>query len=180
MAFGGSQKVLPDRQMQPIQNQLYIFNCDGNHGWNRVFPMICLALVLAGCSYSRGKLAGLPDLACPASPNCVSTQASDSEHRLSPFPYSGSTDSAMSCLKKAIRDIPRSRIVEDKPTSLSAEFQSLIFRFVDDADFRINKTKTMIEFRSTARVGYYDFGVNRRRMENLRIKFRKRCHAYEK
>ena len=137
-AFGNSHKAIPDRQMQIIKNQLHKLNRDGDHGWNGVFPMILLALVLAGCSYSSGKPAGLPDMACPASPNCVSTRAKDPSQRISPFRYSGHSDSAISCLKQAILDIPRSRVVEEKSAFLWAEFQSLIFRFVDDAEFRLN------------------------------------------
>lgn len=146
------------------------------------FSMLFLALVLAGCASLTlgGKAVDLPDLACPTSPNCVSTQAKDPGHRVSPFLYSGDPQSAFSCLKQAILDMPRSRIVEENSRSLRAEFQSLIFRFVDDGEFRLNETKAMIEFRSASRVGYYDFGVNRRRIENLRERFQTKCHADEK
>ena len=172
--------ALPDRQMDITKNQSHISNDDWNQAFTGIFSMIFLALVLSGYSYSRGKTTGLPDLECPSSPNCVSTQARDSGHHVSSFPYSGDPDSARNCLKQAILEIPRSRVVEEKSASLRAEFKSRIFRFIDDAEFRLNKTKSMIGFRSSSRAGYYDFGVNRQRIEKLRIEFRKRCNANKK
>jgi uncharacterized protein (DUF1499 family) len=67
--------------------------------------------------------------------------------------------------------MPRSRVVEEKSGLLRAEFQTRILGFVDDVEFRLNRPKKTIDFRSASRVGYYDFGVNRVRMEKLRIEF---------
>jgi len=53
---------------------------------------------------------------------------------------------------------------------IHATFTSLIFRFVDDVEFVIDDSAKQIQFRSASRVGRNDFGVNRRRIEQLRDK----------
>ena len=45
---------------------------------------------------------------------------------------------------------------------------SLLARFVDDVEILFDDATKSIHFRSAARTGYYDFGVNRRRMEEVR------------
>jgi uncharacterized protein (DUF1499 family) len=47
------------------------------------------------------------------------------------------------------------------------EVTSLIFRFVDDVEFLIDRQKKRIDFRSASRVGHSDLGVNRRRMNAI-------------
>ena len=113
-----------------------------------------------------GKLA-----ACPASPNCVSSQADDAEHRIDAIRYEGNKVDAMAKLKRAIATLPRAAIVTESAGYLHVECTSLIFRFVDDVEFGIDEPKRTIHFRSASRVGRSDFGVNRKRMETLRRAF---------
>jgi uncharacterized protein (DUF1499 family) len=47
------------------------------------------------------------------------------------------------------------------------EFRSALFRFVDDVEFVLDDSARVIHFRSASRAGYYDFGVNRRRMQEI-------------
>jgi len=42
---------------------------------------------------------------------------------------------------------------------------------VDDVEFLFDDNARRIDIRSAARVGYSDFGVNRRRMEEIRRRF---------
>ncbi|HEY6084419.1 MAG TPA: DUF1499 domain-containing protein [Nitrospira sp.] len=44
----------------------------------------------------------------------------------------------------------------------------MLLRFVDDVEFLFDDDTKTIHFRSASRVGYGDFGVNRRRMEEIR------------
>ncbi len=76
----------------------------------------------------------------------------------------------MQRLSGVIRDMPRSKIVESKPNYLRAEFRSTLFRFVDDIEFMINDTPGVMHVRSASRAGYWDLGVNRRRVEQIRVK----------
>ena len=114
----------------------------------------------------EGKLA-----ACPASPNCVSTQAADAEHRIDAIRYEGSQADALAKLKRAIATLPRAAIVTESADYLHVECTSLIFRFVDDVEFWIDEPSRTIHFRSASRVGHSDFGVNRQRMEAIRRAF---------
>jgi len=54
---------------------------------------------------------------------------------------------------------------------LRAEFRSAILRFVDDVEFLFSADQSVIDVRSASRVGYYDFGMNRRRIEDIRKKW---------
>lgn len=108
---------------------------------------------------------------CPDTPNCVSTLASDRMHAIAPLTYDGRGDDAQSALRTVIEKMPRSKIVADEPGYLHVEFRSLIFRFVDDVEFVVDDDAKVVHFRSAARMGRGDLGVNRRRMERIRRAF---------
>jgi uncharacterized protein (DUF1499 family) len=105
---------------------------------------------------------------CPPSPNCVSTQAADPGHRMEPIPLTEAPDATMRQIEELIAAMPRTKIVTRRDDYLHAEFRSAIFRFVDDVEFLIDPQQQLIHFRSASRAGYSDFGVNRRRMEQIR------------
>jgi uncharacterized protein (DUF1499 family) len=109
---------------------------------------------------------------CPRTPNCVSTQAADPRRRMEPIPYSGPLAQARERLLSALRAEPRTRIVQQGPESLKVECRSALFRYVDDVDLVFDDRAKQIHFRSASRVGHWDLGVNRRRMERLRRRFR--------
>ena len=112
-----------------------------------------------------GKLA-----ACPDSPNCVSTQATDSEQKMSPIALA-TTDTNQAAIKKIKsvidKHFSRAKLISEKENYLHYEFTSLIFRFVDDVEFYVNTDKQQIDFRSAARVGHSDLGKNRKRMQKI-------------
>ena len=107
---------------------------------------------------------------CPDSPNCVSTlaPAQDSRHAIDPYRYSKARSDAKVVLKAIIGGLPRTKLVEEEDGYLHYEFTSLLLRFVDDVEFLFDEASKRIHFRSASRVGYGDFGVNRRRMEHIR------------
>jgi len=104
---------------------------------------------------------------CPSNPNCVSTQSGDPRRRMEPIPFSGPRESAQSRLRKVLLAMPRSEITHEEPGYLAASFRSRIFGFVDEAEFVFDESTGIIHFRSAACTGYYDFGVNRSRMERI-------------
>ena len=110
---------------------------------------------------------------CPESPNCVSSESTDPTNHINPINYDGSDNDVMKRLIDVVRDMPRSTIVESKPKYFRAEFRSTFFRFVDDVEFLINETSGVIHVRSASRVGYWDLGVNRRRVEYIRAQLEK-------
>lgn len=108
---------------------------------------------------------------CRRTPNCVSTQAADPAKKMDPIPYTGALDEARARLLRVLRAYPRTKIVQEGPVALKAECRSRIFRFVDDVDFAFDDQAKAIHFRSASRLGRRDFGVNRKRMEEIRRLF---------
>ncbi len=107
---------------------------------------------------------------CPNSPNCVSSQATDKAHFIAPFKIIGQINAASVALKNALLSQERVIITEETENTLHAEATSLIFRFVDDVDVILDSEARLFHIRSASRMGYGDFGVNRKRVENLRAK----------
>lgn len=112
---------------------------------------------------------------CPDSPNCVNTQASESdkEHFIRPILYSGTKEVAMERMLEIIQSTPRTEILKSEDNYLHVTFTSALFRFTDDVEFYFPSDKQEIHFRSASRVGYSDLGANRKRMEDIREKFGK-------
>ena len=108
---------------------------------------------------------------CPGSPNCVSSLDSDEKHFIRPLTYSATQKNAYQKLVHIIESEPRARIVARKANYINVEFKSRIFGFVDDVEFFFPLDQPVIHARSASRKGYYDFGVNRRRIEAIRNSF---------
>jgi uncharacterized protein (DUF1499 family) len=135
-------------------------------------PASLLGVILALVSPALLSGGTAPILApCPASPNCVSSRAEDSEHHTAPLRFTGEASLAWKRLQSALEAQPRLTIVEDTGDYLHAEARSLVFRFVDDVEFVLDPEAHIIGVRSASRVGYSDFGVNRRRVERIRKAF---------
>lgn len=107
----------------------------------------------------------------PASPNCVSTQASERSHWIEPISFEAAPSTAMQTLVRIVSEYSGSNIIEQEGNYLYAEFRSPLFRFVDDVEFLIEPESNRIHFRSASRVGHSDLGANRKRMEKIRTLF---------
>lgn len=110
---------------------------------------------------------------CPASPNCVSTQAAadDGENFIAPITFSGSSADAKARLLALLKEMPRTTILANEGNYIQTEMRTAIMRYVDDVEFFIDEASQTIQFRSASRVGYGDMGMNRKRMEEIRGKF---------
>lgn len=99
---------------------------------------------------------------CKPSPNCVSSHAdpSDAEHAIAPI------RGTMDAVRHAVNAMPRTTIVTDTASYLHAEFRTRLMGYVDDVEFLVEGG--VVHVRSCSRVGRYDFGVNRSRVEALR------------
>jgi len=100
---------------------------------------------------------------CPKSPNCVSTQATDEKQKIEPINYSGSLIDAKAKIIGIINSLKRSKIITNEDNYVHIEFRTATFRFVDDVEFLFDDKEKVIHFRSRARMGYSDMGVNRKR-----------------
>lgn len=105
---------------------------------------------------------------CPSSPNCVSTLGQTENHAIAPYRYEKTLAEAKAVLKQVFGELSRTELVQEEEVSLHYEVRSFLFRFVDDVEFLFDDATKTIHFRSASRVGYSDFGVNRKRMEEVR------------
>ncbi|MBW4641497.1 MAG: DUF1499 domain-containing protein [Goleter apudmare HA4340-LM2] len=110
--------------------------------------------------------------ACPASPNCVVSQDGDAKHSIDAIAYHVDREKARETLLKVLGVVPRTEIVEKTDDYIHALSKSRIFQFVDDVEFYFPADESVIHVRSASRLGDSDFGVNRRRIEQIRLALR--------
>ncbi|EDX84637.1 conserved hypothetical protein [Synechococcus sp. PCC 7335] len=113
-----------------------------------------------------GKLAD-----CPTTPNCVVSQNADEEHAIAPIIYKGEREAAKANIVDILGVVPRTKIVEETDNYILAESESRLMGFVDDTEFYFPADKNVIQVRAAARMGESDLGVNRRRVEQIRLAF---------
>ena len=131
--------------------------------------MSILTSILAACAGERPDNLGVRGgrlTACPHSPNCVSSQATDTAHRIAPLAFTEAPESAFARLKQTLVRRGDSTIVEERPGYLRVEFRTVLF--VDDGEFLLDGEQRLIHVRSASRLGYSDLGKNRSRLEELR------------
>lgn len=106
---------------------------------------------------------------CPSTPNCVVSQGGDREHQIAPIVYQGDRPQAYQALVQVLGVVPRTEIIKQTDDYIRAESRSRIFGFVDDVEFYFPATEPVIQMRSASRLGESDLGVNRRRLEQIRL-----------
>ena len=125
-------------------------------------------------------MAGVPDnlglknqllSPCPGTPNCVSSQEKNSQHRIQPITFEGSLELAKERLHRVINSMRGTRIITQDVVYWHVEFTTQLLRFIDDVEFYFDGSQSLIHVRSASRQGYWDLGVNRRRVETIRSRF---------
>jgi uncharacterized protein (DUF1499 family) len=106
--------------------------------------------------------------ACPATPNCIGSQESDSQHSAEALALA---PGGIAKLTTIVEGIEGAQIIETRDDYLYAEISSSLFGFVDDLEFWVNPDAQRIEVRSGARLGESDLGVNSKRLELIRSQF---------
>ena len=127
-----------------------------------------LLISFASCSVPDLGLRDGRLTSCPGSPNCVSSLAEDDGHRVDAFPLVKSGDETRAGLEAIIAAMSRTVLMKKEGHYLRFQFTTLIFRFKDDVEFHIVPADKLVHVRSSSRVGYYDFGVNRARVDAIR------------
>ncbi|OOY54011.1 hypothetical protein BOW16_00440 [Solemya velum gill symbiont] len=124
-----------------------------------------------GKSSRSGAPAGVIDgklAICPGTSNCVCSEYNQGPNYIEPMGY----------LELAGRDISDIALIvqsmggtlqEQTEDYLSSTFESSLFGFTDDLEVRIDRQQEMMHFRSSSRVGRNDLGVNRQRVEKLKL-----------
>lgn len=67
-----------------------------------------------------------------------------------------------------IRSMGRAEVISEEPGYIYAEFSTKGMGCVDDGEFNFDLEPQVIHFRSSARLPYFDWGVNRKPMELIR------------
>jgi uncharacterized protein (DUF1499 family) len=106
------------------------------------------------------------------SPNCVSSQAEpdDTVHYIAPIKFTGNAAAAMTKLRGIVDATERTSVVKQEADYLYAEYKSNLLGFVDDVEFLVSQKDGVIHVRSASRLGRRDFGVNRERIESIRVR----------
>jgi uncharacterized protein (DUF1499 family) len=140
-----------------------------------ILPFLAIGFMLmTGCQQTVSVTTGLKDgklRPCPDKHSCVCTQDRSERHRIDPIRYAGTQEETREKLLMVVRHMAQSTLVKADPDYIHVEFRSSFFEFVDDVEFLFDDEAKLIHFRSAARKGYYDFGVNRKRMEEIRKRF---------
>ena len=134
--------------------------------------LVCLLAILSIISRSKpsvGIVAGRLR-PCSAKPNCVCSEDEDMRSYVEPLVIIESPQSDWEKAKRVIREMG-GKIVREEDCYLWATFSTRIFRFIDDMELRLDEENKVIHVRSSSRVGYSDMGANRRRVEDLRLRF---------
>lgn len=108
--------------------------------------------------------------ACPSAPHCVSSLEQDSDKYIAPISVRSEADWLQ--LQQLVLAMPRTDLAEQSDNYLHAVATSAIMRFKDDIELVYSRAHNKVDVRSSSRIGYYDFGVNRQRIESLRAQLK--------
>ena len=111
---------------------------------------------------------------CHRSPNCVSSEARDDAHRVEPLRLASDPAEGWRTLVEVVDALPRTKIVTREDGYVHAECRSALLGFVDDLELQLRADEGVVAVRSASRLGYSDLGVNRKRVDDLRRRLKKR------
>ena len=136
-------------------------------------PLFVLAstVILFGCSNADTDNVLLPDRSmqpCREKPNCVSTVDKREEYHLADFVLSETGQRNWHLITRQALSLPGASLGYQSDDYIRVECRSRVFKFVDD--FEVRRLGQQLMVRSESRVGYSDFGVNRKRAELFRSK----------
>ena len=107
-------------------------------------------------------------LPCPPRLTCVCSRSDASFfHRIEPFVAPGDPAATFRRLRNLLAEAAHTGLVTAPDCYIHAVCRTRL-GFADDLECRLCASERLIHVRSTSRVGIYDFGVNRRRVEALR------------
>ena len=128
--------------------------------------LLTLLPFLSACAGEPPQDIGVRDgrlIACPESPNCVSSYESSEEHAIAAL------DGNLNQIQQILVAMDGANIVEQSSNYLYAEFTSSLMGYVDDVEFLYDAASNTTQVRSASRVGYSDMGANRSRVEAIRV-----------
>ena len=109
---------------------------------------------------------------CPDKPNCVSSFPKQGEKSyIEPIKIISNVERAKEKITKILQKNKSVTIRKIENNYIWAEYESAIFRFVDDMEFLISEKDALIHLKSASRKGYSDLGKNKEHIEEIRFKF---------
>ncbi|YCO03251.1 DUF1499 domain-containing protein [Vibrio sp. VNB-15] len=126
--------------------------------------LLITLLSLTACSQGVTTMTDRSQSPCGDKPNCVSTQDTREEYNLTAFTLAESAN--IDAIEQVALELPGAKTAVKEGNYLRIECTSKIMRFVDDLELKIEGDQLIV--RSESRVGYSDFGVNRKRANQLR------------
>ena len=102
---------------------------------------------------------------CQHSSNCVISSASD---QISPLVFTGKSEDAWVDVLNAIEALGGT-VEQQLDNYMWATFSTPIMGFVDDVELLMDSEKQIFHIRSASRIGRSDFGVNRQRIEAIKL-----------
>jgi uncharacterized protein (DUF1499 family) len=88
--------------------------------------------------------------------------------QIAPFKAYGDGSAEMKKIADALKAMPRTVIVKQEPGYIYAQSTTALMKYTDDVEFALDAGKSIIDVRSSSRLGQKDFGVNRARIETIR------------
>ena len=129
---------------------------------------VASTVTLVGCS-TGPRLAETGVLAdCPIAPHCVSSQASHRWYAIAPIQVRGTAAQTQAALANIITAMPRSTLKTERPGYLYATFRTPNAGFTDDLELLLSDDGAVFHVRSSGRIGWFDWDVNRDRVERIR------------
>ena len=106
---------------------------------------------------------------CPKKPNCVCSQTKEPSHYTQPLEFSVEATEAIAKLKDALESLGNIEIITESAGYVHAICRSKLLGYIDDIEFLLDAEQKVFHVRSASRLGFSDFGVNRKRVKKLRI-----------
>ena len=132
--------------------------------------ILLVAFGLSGCAAFTERSTGVEAgelTQCPSWPRCV-TSAATAERRVEPLTIRGDVTTAWQAALNTVTAMEKTTVVAKEPNYLHAEIKSPWNFYTDDFELLLKPAQRLIEIRSSGRIGYFDFHVNRDRVEALR------------
>jgi uncharacterized protein (DUF1499 family) len=108
---------------------------------------------------------------CPPFLNCVSSESSIVLYKVAPIELVEPVDQARwKVIEQAALGISGATLSQNRFGYLKLTIYSKVFRFPDFFEILISDDSKHLDLRSQSLVGLYDIGVNRRRVEQFRLK----------
>ena len=110
-------------------------------------------------------------------PNSVSSQAAlylepgqRNYASVEPLALRGTGPQTIAKLKAIVESMPGAEVVKSEPDYLYAQYTTRLMKYVDDVEFWYDPARQVVQVRSASRLGSRDFGVNRARVDAIRLR----------